>query len=126
MSFAPPLAKHPRLGAMVAFFTGLLNFGVAIPWATHEPPRWPIAILESVLLALYIYLLRTTRSVRILAFTLIGVSVLALGVYGAAVYKDGIPHNDDERLMFAAVIAIPVAGLIMAWWMLQRYAHGNK
>lgn len=126
MRFTPPLAKYPRIGALVAFLIGLLDFGVAIPWVTHEPPRWPIAIVESVLLALYIYLVQTTRSVRFLPFTLIGVSALALGMYGTVVYTQGIPQNGDERLMFAAVIAIPVAGLIMAWWMLQRYPHGNK
>jgi len=126
VSFRPPLADHPRLGALAAFLTGLLCFGVANPSVTHEPARWPDVITSSVLLALFVYLARTTRSGRFLPLTLIGVSVLALGVYWNLVKTRGVPHGENNRLIFASMIATPLAGLAMASWLLLRHPHGNK
>lgn len=119
MPFRPPLADHPRLGALFSVLVGLLVFGGLLPLINHEPPRWPVAIGTSVLIGLFTYLART-RSARFLSYTLIGVSVVALIVYGAITWTQGIPQDGHERLAWAGVIAIPVCGLALAWWILQR------
>ncbi|MGI9089916.1 MAG: hypothetical protein ACR2GG_02295 [Gemmatimonadaceae bacterium] len=115
----PPLADDPRLSALFTLLLALVMFGEVMPWVAHEPPRWPFVIGTSVLLTLFTYLART-RSARFQAYMLVGVSVFGLAVYGAITFAQGFPRSGYERLAWAAVIAVPVAGLALAWWMLRR------
>lgn len=119
MTFRPPLANHPRLGALMIGLLALLIFGGVIPWLTHEAPRWPTVIGTSLLLGLFAYVNRTL-SARVQARMLLGVCLLALVVYGAATVAYGIPRDGSERFYWAIAIAVPVAGLALAWRMLQR------
>jgi hypothetical protein len=119
MRIRPPLAHHPRLAIMASLLIPLVAFGWAMPRITGEPRHWPFVIAMSFLLALVNYLART-RSARFLGYVMIAVSVAALMVYGRATAVQGIPQQRSELISWAMVIAIPLAGLVLGWWMLRR------
>lgn len=85
-----------------------------MPWLTGEPLHWPYAIGTSMFIAMSTYLIRT-RPARFMANFLAGVSLFALGVYSALMRAQGIPKAGSDRLGLAFVVAIPCAGLILAW-----------
>ena len=119
MRFRPPLGHHPRLAVLASVLIPLFLFGWAMPRITGEARRWPFVIAMSLFLALFSYAART-RSRRFIGYMMIGLSVVALMVYGLATASLGMPHERTELIYWMIVIAFPLVGLALGWWMLQR------
>ena len=119
MRFRPPLADHPRLALVASVLVPFVGFAWAMPRITGEPRRWPYVFAMTLILALMNYVART-RSARFQGYVLIGVSAAALMLYGYVTAAHGIPQQRNELVYWVLVVAFPVAGLALGWWVLQR------
>jgi len=113
------IRRHPHITAMVTFVLAFFIWGWLMPWAWHQPRDWATAISMSVVLGLVSYFNRL-RAGRVKALIMGVLSLGALVLYASSVYVDGIPQDTTERFYFAAVVAIPVFGVVLALWMLRK------
>ena len=117
------IRRHPHMTAMVTFVLAFFIWGWLMPWAWHQPLDWRGTISASVEIVLTGYFIRYVagiRSGRVQALVLATASLGALAVYATAVHAHGIPRDTTERLYFAGVVAIPIAGIMLAFWMLRK------
>jgi hypothetical protein len=97
--------------------------GIAAPWVTHEAPRWPGVIGVAIVMGSIPWLV-LTRSSRTAAWVLIVVCVAAFAVYGRMIYAHGPtpwpPQRVSDWVGIAIVVTVPIAGLVLAGWILER------
>ena len=113
------IRRHPHITAMVTFVLAFFIWGWLMPWAWHQPRDWATVISMAVVLGLVSYFNRL-RAGRVKALIMGVLSLGALVLYASSVYADGIPQDTTERFYFAAVVAIPVFGVVLALWMLRK------
>ncbi|MES2359119.1 MAG: hypothetical protein V4529_12375 [Gemmatimonadota bacterium] len=113
------MRRRPHVTAMVTFVLAFLIWGWLLPWVWHQPRDWATAISMAVVLGLVSYFNRL-RAGRAKALIMGLLSLGALVLYASSVYADGIPQDTTERFYFAAVVAIPVFGVVLALWMLRK------
>jgi len=119
MYYRALIRRHPHVTAMVTFVLAFLIWGWLLPWVWHQPRDWATAISMAVVLGLVSYFNRL-RAGRVKALIMGVLSLGALVLYASSVYADGIPQDTTERFYFAAVVAIPVFGVVLALWMLRK------
>ena len=119
MAIRARIRRHPHITAMATFVVVLLLWGWLLPWVWHQPRDWAKAISMSLVLGLLVYFNRI-RSERVKAFVLAAISVGALIVYASVVRAHGFPQDTTERFYFAGVVAIPVLGIALAFWMVLK------
>lgn len=123
MTIRAMIRRHPHRYAMITFVLALFFWGVLMPEIWHQPPDWTEAIVLSVVLVMVSYSVRFyagIRSRRVQALLLAGMSLAALTVYATAVRAHGVPQQTTERFYFAFVVAIPVLGIALAFWMVRK------
>jgi hypothetical protein len=111
--------KHPHIAALVTAVLALLIWGWLLPWVWHQPRDWAATISMSVVLGSIGYFNRI-RSGEIKALILAAISLAALIVYATIVHAHGIPRDATEQFYFAGVVAIPIVGLVLAFWTLRK------
>jgi len=104
---------------MITFVLAFLIWGWLLPWVWHQPRDWATVISMAVVLGLVSYFNRL-RAGRVKALIMGVLSLGALVLYASSVYTDGIPQDTTERFYFAAVVAIPAFGVVLALWMLRK------
>lgn len=119
MHYRALIRRHPHVTAMITFVLAFLIWGWLLPWVWHQPRDWATVISMAVVLGLVSYFNRL-RAGRVKALIMGVLSLGALVLYASSVYADGIPQDTTERFYFAAVIAIPVFGVVLALWMLRK------
>ncbi len=119
MYYRALMRRRPHVTAMVTFVLAFLIWGWLLPWVWHQPRDWATAISMAVVLGLVSYFNRL-RAGRAKALIMGLLSLGALVLYASSVYADGIPQDTTERFYFAAVVAIPVFGVVLALWMLRK------
>ena len=119
MHYRALIRRHPHVTAMITFVLAFLIWGWLLPWVWHQPRDWATAISMAVVLGLVSYFNRL-RAGRVKALIMGVLSLGALVLYASSVYADGIPQDTTERFYFAAVVAIPVFGVVLALWMLRK------
>ncbi|MEO7042331.1 MAG: hypothetical protein ABI035_08735 [Gemmatimonadaceae bacterium] len=129
MPYQPPLAKSPRLAALLAIvlaFVGVLG----LQRVTDQSENWFVAATTALILGCFMYIVRT-RTVQFMAYFLASICAIGLIFYAYITVSQGSPSTTSERLAWAGVVAIPFAGLVLAWWILHRHsakteAHQNS
>jgi len=128
MPIRATIRRHPHLHAIITFVLALFFWGVLMPRVRHQPPDWTGAVVLSAVLVAVGYSARFysgIRSGRIQAIMLAGISLVALAIYATAVRAHGIPRETMERFYFTFVVAIPVAGIVLALRMLRRLPRAS-
>lgn len=120
--------KSPLLGAFSAAVISFVTF-LAIQRPIHLSINWVAPAAAGLFTGCYVYIART-QSARFLAYSIAALCAFALIFYAYVTVSLGFPSTVSDRVSWAFVVAIPVAGLVIAWWIMhrnpaKRRAHQN-
>lgn len=119
MRYRPLFPNSPRLAASFAAVMAFVTF-LAILRITHLSLHWVgPAATGGLFTGFFIYIART-RTPRFLAYAFATICAFVLIFYAYITVSLGVPSTVSDRLSWAFVVAIPTAGLGMAWWILHR------